>query len=99
MKNLNDIKEVSTGLNVIKFYANWCGPCRAFAPIMESVANNVDDVNFYSVNTDERSDLAQMFNIRNLPSVVIVKEGQIVETFIGLRNPKEVTNIINKFKN
>jgi thioredoxin len=99
MKNLEKLEEASTGLNVIKFYADWCGPCRAFTPIMENVSNNVDSVNFFSVNVEERRDLAEHFNITNLPSLIIVKEGKIVDRFVGLRNAREVTNLINQYKN
>lgn len=98
MKSLTKIEETSSGVHVLKFYADWCGPCRSFTPIMENVSKNVDDVNFWQVNVDENRDLARHFNISNLPSLVVVKEGKVMETLIGLRNAREVTNIINKYK-
>ena len=98
MKKLEKIEELANGLSVIKFYADWCGPCRMFTPIMENVSKLTEDVSFYSVNVDERRDLAQQFNIQSLPSVMVVKEGKVVDGFIGLRNAKEVTNLINQYK-
>jgi thioredoxin 1 len=98
MNKLEKIEEVSSGLNIIKFYADWCGPCRMFAPIMENVSQLTENVNFFSVNVDERRDLAAEFNIQSLPSIVVVKEGKVVDGFIGLRNAKAVTELINKYK-
>jgi thioredoxin 1 len=99
MKKLEKIEEIAKGVSIIKFYADWCGPCRAFAPIMESVANNVDNAKFFSVNTDERRDIAEHFSISSLPSVVIIKDGKVVERFMGIKNAKEITGLINQYKN
>lgn len=98
MNKLEKIEEVSTGLSVIKFYADWCGPCKMFAPIMENISKLTDNTKFFSVNVDERRDLAAQFNIQSLPSVVVVKEGKVVDGFIGLRNAKQVSELINKYK-
>ncbi len=98
MNTLTKIEDVSKGVHVIKFFAEWCAPCRTFSPIMESVSQNVDNVGFWQVNVDEGRDLPRSFNISNLPSIVVVKEGRVMETLIGLRNAKEVTAIINKYK-
>jgi thioredoxin 1 len=98
MNSLTKLEDISTGVHVIKFFAEWCAPCRTFSPIMESVAQNVDSVGFWQVNVDEGREIPRHFNISNLPSLVVVKEGKVMETLIGLRNAKEVTNIINKYK-
>jgi thioredoxin 1 len=98
MQKLEKIEETATGLNVIKFYADWCGPCRMFTPIMENVSKLNENVNFFSVNVDESRELAKQFDVQNLPTVVIVKEGKIVEKFIGLKNAKEVSSLIAKHK-
>ncbi len=63
---------------VIDFYADWCGPCKMVAPILEELAKDFDGkLDFYKVNTDEEMELASIFGIRNIPSILFVPtEGQ-----------------------
>lgn len=93
------MEELSKGISVVKFFAEWCGPCRVYTPIMENVSKNVDGVSFYSVNTDEQPDLAAKFNVTGIPATFVVKDGKIVENFTGIRNARDITTLINKYKN
>lgn len=93
------MEELAKGISVIKFFAEWCGPCRVYTPIMESVSKNVDNVTFYAVNTDEQPDLAAKFNVNGIPATYVVKDGKIVENFTGIRNARDITTLINKYKN
>jgi thioredoxin 1 len=63
---------------VIDFYADWCGPCKMVAPVLEELANDFDGkINVYKVNTEEEQDLASAFGIRSIPSFLFVPaEGQ-----------------------
>lgn len=63
---------------IIKFYADWCSPCRAFAPIVEEVEQEMNGkVKFYQVNTEEQQELAGMFGISSIPAIVLIPmEGQ-----------------------
>jgi thioredoxin 1 len=99
MKKLEKIEELAQGISVVKFFADWCGPCRVYTPIMENVSKNIDSVSFYSVNTDERPDLAAKFNVNGIPATFIMKDGKIVENFTGIRNAKDITTLINRYKN
>ena len=55
------------------FYADWCGPCKMFSPIFESVANEYKDkVNFYKINSEEAQDLSYMFRVRSIPTLVMI---------------------------
>jgi thioredoxin 1 len=99
MKKLEKIEELAQGVSVVKFFAEWCGPCRVYTPIMENVSKNIDSVSFYSVNTDERPDLAAKFNVNGIPATFIMKDGKIVENFTGIRNAKDITTLINRYKN
>jgi thioredoxin 1 len=98
MKKLTSSSELHTGLNVVKFSANWCGPCKMYAPIMENASKQFTDVNFYSVDVDEQSNLAAEFGVTNLPTTVVIKNGKIVEKFIGLRPLVEVARIIESVR-
>jgi thioredoxin 1 len=99
MKKLEKIEELAQGVSVVKFFADWCGPCRVYTPIMENVSKNIDSVSFYSVNTDEHPDLAAKFNVNGIPATFIMKDGKIVENFTGIRSAKDITTLINRYKN
>lgn len=78
------------GVAIIKFGAKWCGPCRQMAPIMESVAGEDNGVKFGDVDTDEQPELSQKFGIRSVPSTLVFKDGELVETLIGLQTKDQL---------
>ena len=62
---------------IIDFYADWCGPCKMIAPILEELATENENINIYKIDTEKQQELAQMFGIRSIPSLLIVpKEGE-----------------------
>ncbi|PWB70826.1 MAG: thioredoxin [Holophagae bacterium] len=63
------------GTVIIDFWAAWCGPCRAFKPIFEAAAEKHPDVAFVSCNTEEQPELAAMFQIRSIPTLVVFRDG------------------------
>ncbi len=88
----------SKGLAVVDFWANWCGPCRMLAPVLDRVALSMDDVAFGKVNVDDYPELARSFNIVSIPNVCIFKDGELVDRIIGLRGDKEIVDIIAKHR-
>ncbi|HZR03087.1 MAG TPA: thioredoxin [Burkholderiales bacterium] len=63
---------------VVDFWAPWCGPCRSFAPIFDAASDKHSDIVFAKVNTDEESELAGMFGIRSIPTLMIMREKVIL---------------------
>ena len=69
---------------VVDFYADWCGPCRMVGPVIESLSQEYSDrVSFAKVDTDANQSLAARYNIMSIPTVMIFKQGRIVDTIIG----------------
>jgi len=76
-------------VKVIRFTADWCGPCKTLAPLMDKVKNQLPGVSFETVNVDTQSDRAAAAGVRNIPLVLIEKDGQIVDRISGV-NPESV---------
>src|SRR5438067_6588278 len=70
------------GLVMVDFWAEWCGPCRAVAPVLEQVAEE-SGVSLMKVNIDENPGLAARYGIRSIPTILFVKDGEIVDRVVG----------------
>ena len=97
INNENFDSEVLTKdkLTVVDFFANWCGPCRKLAPILEEVETELsENVNFAKIDTDDNIDMAKKYQVSGLPTLLVFKNGQVVERMVGLM-PKSsiITNI------
>ena len=75
---------VAEGVTLVDFWAPWCGPCRMLAPVIDRVADMVDgDAKVAKCNTEEARPVAEKFNISTIPTLLIFKDGQHVETLVG----------------
>ncbi len=90
---------IGAGITLVDFWAVWCGPCRMFGPIFESVSEKISDVNFVKFEIDEtnRRTPAQ-YGIRSIPCVLAFKNGELIEARTGLMDEETVTSWINELK-
>lgn len=86
------------GLKVIKFGAEWCGPCRMIAPILETLTQKHSDVGIYEVNVDENPQLSMRFGVRGIPAVFFLKDGKVLDSFAGYRGEGEIESKIRSLK-
>ncbi len=83
---------------IIDFWAPWCGPCRSFAPIFEKVAEENPDILFGKVNTEEEQAIAAEFQIRSIPTIMVIKEGIIVFNQAGMLPEEALKDIIKQVR-
>ena len=81
---------------VVDFWATWCGPCRMLAPVIEELADDFDGrAVIGKVDVDENEDLARRFGIMSIPTVLIFKDGQLVDKHVGFRQKTQLADAIN----
>ena len=87
MINKNNFEEIknSDKLVLLDFYADWCGPCRMVAPILHEIAEERPDVIVGKINVDEEEDLAAAFGVYSIPTLVVMKNGEVVRQTSGAR--------------
>ena len=84
---------VKDGKHLVDFYAEWCGPCKMLAPILEELDNKIDII---KVNVDENKDLARRYGIMSIPTIIFFKDGEKKDEIVGFHSKEELEDYINK---
>ena len=81
---------------LVDFFATWCGPCKMMSPIVEEIEKELEGkANVYKIDTDEATDLAMKYNIMSIPTFIVFKNGEVVQTAVGMRDKQELIDMIN----
>ena len=80
---------------LLDFWASWCGPCRMVSPIVDEVADELSHVKVGKINVDEQPELAGQFQVMSIPTLVVMKSGQIVKTAVGSRPKSEIIKMLD----
>src|SRR5216110_3639467 len=95
-KNFDETLAQHDGLLMIDFWAKWCGPCRAIAPVLEELAEASEGrVTLMKVNVDENPGLAARYGIRSIPTILFFKEGALVDRVVGAAPKAVLQGIVN----
>lgn len=94
----NYVGETSKGVVLVDFWATWCMPCKAMAPVIEEIAGQTKGkVKVGKVDIDKNGPLANRFGIQSIPTVMIFKDGQLMETFVGVQSKASLVNALSKY--
>lgn len=96
-KNIKDEVLNADKLVMIDFFAEWCSPCKMLAPVVKELSDELSDVLVCSVNTEEETVLAKKYEIMTIPTLLFMKNGDVLEKSIGYRPKKDIMDKIQKY--
>ncbi len=96
LTNENFEATTNEGVALVDFWAPWCGPCRMISPVIEELAEEFDGkAKICKVNTDEQQDLSMKFGVRSIPTIIFMKDGEVVDTMVGAASKQAFADKIN----
>ena len=82
---------------LVDFWAEWCGPCKQISPILEEIANEKENLNILKLNIDENPVTPQKYNVRGIPTLMLFKDGKLIDTKIGSLPKSSLEDWINSY--
>ncbi len=89
---------ISSGSVLVDFYADWCGPCKMIAPVLEQISTEMSDVKVVKLNVDEVPLVAQQFGVMSIPTLILFKDGKQVAQNLGFKPKEMLKSWINQHK-
>ena len=86
----------NNGVALVDFYADWCGPCKMVAPIVNEIANERSDITVGKVNVDENNSLAVKYGVVSIPTLIVFKDGKEQTRIVGYRPKEDILAILKK---
>mgnify|MGYP000922891413 CR=1 FL=1 len=101
MKILNSSEfdnAIASGVVLVDFYADWCGPCKMLSPLLEEINSEDENIKIVKVNVDNSQFLANYFDIKSIPTLVLLKDGQFIHRLTGFRPKSVIKKLISQGK-
>lgn len=92
-KKFDEIKQAE-GTVLIDFFASWCGPCKMLSPVIDEIAEERPDVTVAKVNVDDEPELAEQFGVFSIPTLVVMKNGEVVHQSAGARPKAQILKLL-----
>lgn len=95
IKNKHEFEEKVLNSNrkiLVDFYADWCGPCKMLAPILESLKNEYE---IYKINVDDLSELAILYGVMNIPTLIVFEDGKPIVKTTGFKNENQIKDLMD----
>ncbi len=97
VESVNEFDEViKSGKVLVDFYADWCGPCKMLAPVLEELSSELNDVTIVKVNVDELGVLAQRYKVQAIPSLFYLEDGTMKNQKLGYMNKNDLLKFLGK---
>lgn len=100
VKDITDatfVEETKSGVTLTDFWAEWCGPCKMQSPVIEQLDEDSDDsVAYYKMDVDENPETARQFGIMSIPTLLIQKDGEVVDSLIGYHSQEQIEDVLSK---
>ncbi len=95
--NFSQTVEASSTPVVVDFWASWCGPCKMLGPVIDEISEElIDKAEFFKLNVDENPVISTQYKIASIPTVMVFKDGKVVDTLVGFRPKEAIKDIIEK---
>lgn len=99
LNNKNFKPQIRSGITLVDFWAPWCGPCKMMAPVLNDLAESTgDQITIGKVNVDHHQPLASKYKVRNIPTLVMFREGKEVARYLGVKSKKFLIKEIEKYQ-
>lgn len=94
-KNFEDEVLKSNKTILVDVFANWCGPCKIMSPVIDEIAEEEgDSIKVGKVDIDENPEIAEKYEISSIPTIMIIKNGEVIKTFIGVTDKREILEVL-----
>ena len=94
-ENFQTLVKESPKTVLLDFWATWCGPCKMIAPFVEEIADQRDDILVGKIDVDQEMELAMQFGITSIPTLIVMKQGEVAATMVGYRPKADILKLLD----